>query len=426
MSYENSPAAQHIQQKIQMTQPIDVDGYLREQVAQTEAAVQNKEVQTAQEALAKSGDPLANPYTQPAAQPQAPQPEMRKPAFEMPDTSTLETPKVQESGYKMDPGKMLAAATPLLVDFLMGPHAGKGTAIAAKAFMDQADEGIKSKTNNDLEIQRLKLAAEKIKTARIAQGTDKDGKPLNKNNVVMVKRPDGSVVPTTWNEAVQNGWEPVSDAGPIKNNEMDLYYDEKGSTVKLPNAVAVQRGLKPVNKGEFSTYQSTIGGDKAADRESREKIAGMNNDARLKAAEMRAKEMAAKGSTQREIGAFNSFVGANSKYNKAEQDVWGVKNAMEVLNDGGIIGEGGIPTMVAKSIFKKSVTCLKPISRWQRDLLPFLLWRRDLPAELLTGNLSQLRIEKILLSFSVLPMLTLPIKLELLLTEPKKVMGQWG
>ena len=127
---------------------------------------------------------------------------------------------------------------------------------------------------------------------------------------------------------------------PLKESEIGQYMLPNGLIRNVPHSEAVAKGYKPVDP-DIAKYNATVSIDKALDRESREKIARMKLDNKAKPA------------SKAELAAFDKFASAGSKYNKAEQEVWTVKNAMDVLNNGGVVGEGGIPSLVARAIFKE-------------------------------------------------------------------------
>lgn len=264
----------------------------------------------------------------------APQLEMERPFVPDPAAPAAAPAPTEAPTKTMGLSDWLVGATPLLVDFLMGGN--RGTDIAAQHFIKKGTDA-DPKLNNDLQIQKLKLAAEQAKTNRALAGAGKNDKFLNKNNGTWTK--DGKW--HTWNEINRLGLEVDATAGAevIKNNEMDLYV-ENGEVVKTTNAEAMKKGLKPANKGQVATYLQTIRPDKEADRASREKIAAM-----------RAKEAHGKLNTAGQRKAFDKFSSSSSPYGKAEEKVYGAINAMDMLNKGGVIGANGLPTIIAKQIF---------------------------------------------------------------------------
>jgi hypothetical protein len=310
------------------TKPITVEGEVKKAPPVVPEAVPAKipEVQIAREHL-------------------APQEEMQRPFVPEP-TAPAAPAAPQESGMGLS--DWLVGATPLLVDFLMGNNGG--TDIAANYFIKKGTPA-DPKLNNDLQIQRLKLAAEQAKTNRAMAG--QDGKVLNKNQGAWTKGPDGKPLWKTWNEINRDGLE-LSEGGgggEIKNSVMDLYEDENGAVVKLPNFQALQRGLKPANKGQVETYLQTVRPDKEADRGVKVSEGEANRASREKLAMMRLKDAHNKLGTSNQRKAFEKFASATSPYGKAEEKVYGAINAMDMLNKGGVIGANGLPTVIAKQIF---------------------------------------------------------------------------
>lgn len=355
MGYENSPASKDRNQKIKFTDAIDVDGYLREQAAQDSA---NKQmVKTAHEAIAETPPPaISNPYSdvKPQMGPSAPHAEILKeepvvtpPQMEMYNGEKRSEPQSEEKKAPKSEGfnftNMMAAATPLLVDFLTG--GGEGSQISANAFLKEGYPDPKSSKNKtDLEIQQLKLAAEKVRTARAMAGTGKDGKALNKNQVATFLKPDGTKQLATWNQGVENGWQldpTASQEELLKANQIGDYFVPDKGWMKVPHSEALKNGYHPVDPG-VARYNQTTSMDKEADRNLRKELA-----------DKKIAEMKQKGADAKQIKAFEKFTSASSPYQKAEDGVYGAVNAMDMLNKGGVIGANGLPTVIAKQIFKE-------------------------------------------------------------------------
>lgn len=328
--------------------PIDVEGYLRGK--QNEAAENKALVENAFENLQTSKvaeTPELPPFQ---AGPGMPAPAATQNPYSFEDFSkmlgSVETPIANEvsrgpSGMEA----LMIGATPLLVDLLTGGNSG--TDIAANYLQKQATpDPDKEKKKADLEIQRMKLIGEKMRTMKAMSGVPGKGvRPLGKNNWGTFLDPKtGNRVSGTYDQAAMYGWTaaPESNAADlVKENQMGTYWDPAvGREVSMTHTEAIARKLQRIGKVE--EYNKTAAIDKQLDRDSREKIAAMQREAMIK-----------NGASKKEVAAFDKFVAKNSKYNTAEQDVWATKNAMDILNKGGIIGEGGIPTMVAKSIFKE-------------------------------------------------------------------------
>lgn len=232
--------------------PIDVDGYIHSVVDQD--AENRKKVEIAHEALAQSEAPVApsplqNPY--PAVQPQ-----------QLPAMPEMQIPDIQTPS-KYGAGHMLAAATPLLVDFLMGGN--QGTAISAGAYADIA----KPKTDKDqtsLQIQKLKLAAEQIKAQKALAGAS--DKPLSKSQVANWNTPNGPKM-ATYKEAMANGWQLAKDqeaAELLKNSEIGQYWVPGKGNMNVTHSDAMKYGYKPFDPA-IDRYNKTIAIDKQADRD---------------------------------------------------------------------------------------------------------------------------------------------------------------
>lgn len=325
--------------------PIDVDAYLRgkqNEAAENKALVDNafENLQTSKVAEA----PL--PAFQPG--PGMPAPEVTHNPYSFEDFSkmlgSVETPAADAvargpSGMEA----LMIGATPLLVDLLTGGNSG--TDIAANYLQKQATpDPDKEKKKAELEIQRMKLMGEKMRTMKAMSGAGVKGvRPLGKNNWGTFLDPKtGKRVSGTYDQAAMYGWTaaPESNAADlVKSNQMGIYWDGQRE-VPLTHTEGISRGLRMI--GKVDEYNKTTAVDKQLDRDNKLEIAKLQREAMIK-----------NGASKKEVAAFDKFVSKNSKYNTAEQDVWATKNAMDILNKGGIIGEGGIPTMVAKSIFKE-------------------------------------------------------------------------
>jgi hypothetical protein len=271
------------------------------QLPEDDAFMRRKMVQSANEAIAK--DAVMNPYATQFPPAPAPMMEQAAPVAETQTEQTQEEPEQERepaSQYTPISGmEILAGATPLLVDFLMGGNAG--TDISAQYFIDKGKPREKDKNSLALQIEREKLKREQEKTKRAmlpaAPGSDK---LLKANEVGRYMMPDGKVRNVTHSEA-------------LKMN------------------------LKPVDP-QVGIYQNTQGVDKALDRDLKRELA--------------LKKLKVEG-TKQQKSAFEKFSAPTSKYNQAEKEVWTIRNAMDVLNEGGTIGEGGIPSLVARAIFKE-------------------------------------------------------------------------
>jgi hypothetical protein len=331
--------------------PIDVEGYLRAkqgEAAENKALVDNafENLQTSK--VMEQPEPL--PEFQPGPGMAAPPAATQNP-YSLEDFAKMiggmESPAAVHEASRGPSGMeaLMIGATPLLVDLLTGGNSGND--IAANYLQKaSAPDPDRAKKSTELEIQRMKLFGEKIRAMKTMAGTGvKGSRPLGKNNWGTFLDPKTNKrVSGTYDQAAMYGWTaaPESNAADlVKSNQMGTYWDPAiGKEVSMTHSEGIARQLRLV--GKVDEYNKTTAIDKQLDRESREKIAGMQREAMVK-----------NGASKKEVAAFDKFVSKGSKYNTAEQDVWATKNAMDILNKGGIIGEGGIPTMVAKSIFKE-------------------------------------------------------------------------
>lgn len=284
---------------VTVKQPIDVDGFLKNKQAPV------RDVPMASPVVQEA--PPANPIVETAR-------EVIKEEQPLQEQSLRQPATVDEFAKQpMGIADWLVGLAPLAVDFIQGGANGMGLAADYYTKMGTPQD---PKEKIGLAIQKLKLQTEQEKLKRKL--------------------------------ATEGG---KADGGEVKNSVMNLYKDEQGKVVYLPNAQALSRGLLPANEGQVATFWDTKGTDNGINRAWKSGENALDRASREKLAAQKRAEMMAKGRTSRDIKAFDNFTSKNSKYSQAEEKVHGSLNAMNMLNKGGVVGENGLPTVIAKQVF---------------------------------------------------------------------------